>query len=294
MKIRKAEVMGFCMGVKRAVETAESVAGREDGRRVFTYGPLIHNPVVVNGLQERGVGVLAPGEPLPEPAGVVVIRAHGVAPAVRQMLEAAGWQVTDATCPRVLRSQKIAEAASVRGETVIVVGDRNHGEVRAVAGCARGTVVVQEPADISALRLGSACTVIAQTTIKQEEYDRIVSLLKEKFPDTRFETHQTICPATGERQEALRLLLDECDAIVVIGGRSSANTVRLAHTARLSGKPVWQIESAADVLPEMTAFETVGITAGASTPQRVIDEVTAALERLSAEKRPEELDTSSK
>ena len=104
--------MGFCMGVKRAVETAESMAEREDGRRVFTYGPLIHNPVVVNGLRERGVGVLAPGEPLPEPAGVVVIRAHGVAPAVRQMLEAAGWQVTDATCPRVLRSQKIAEAAT--------------------------------------------------------------------------------------------------------------------------------------------------------------------------------------
>ena len=269
MKIKKAKVMGFCMGVKRAVETAESMAEREDGRRVFTYGPLIHNPVVVNGLQERGVGVLAPGEPLPEPAGVVVIRAHGVAPAVRQMLEAAGWQV---------------EAASVRGETVIVVGDRNHGEVRAVAGCARDTVVIQEPADISALRLGSACTVIAQTTIKQEEYDRIVSLLKEKFPDTRFETHQTICPATGERQEALRLLLDECDAIVVIGGRSSANTVRLAHTARLAGKPVWQIESESDVLPEMTAFKTVGITAGASTPQHVIDGVAAALERLSAKR----------
>ena len=281
MKIKKAKVMGFCMGVKRAVETAESMAEREDGRRVFTYGPLIHNPVVVNGLQERGVGVLAPGEPLPEPAGVVVIRAHGVAPAVRQMLEAAGWQVTDATCPRVLRSQKIAEAASVRGETVIVVGDRNHGEVQAVAGCARDTVVIQEPADISALR---ACTVIAQTTIKQEEYDRIVSLLKEKFPDTRFETHQTICPATGERQEALRLLLDECDAIVVIGGRSSANTVRLAHTARLAGKPVWQIESESDVLPEMTAFKTVGITAGASTPQHVIDGVAAALERLSAKR----------
>ena len=177
---------------------------------------------------------------------------------------------------------------------MIVVGDRNHGEVRAVAGCARDTVVIQEPADISALRPGAACTVIAQTTIKQEEYDRIVSLLKEKFPFTRFETHRTICPATEERQKALLTLLNECDALVVIGGRSSANTVRLAHTARLSGKPVWQIESAADVLPEMTAFETVGITAGASTPQRVIDEVTAALERLSAEKRPEELDTSSK
>ena len=144
--------------------------------------------------------------------------------------------------------------------------------------------MIQEPADISALRLGSACTVIAQTTIKQEEYDRIVSLLKEKFPDTRFETHQTICPATGERQEALRLLLDECDAIVVIGGRSSANTVRLAHTARLAGNPVWQIESESDVLPEMTAFETVGITAGASTPQHVIDGVAAALERLSAKR----------
>ena len=160
---------------------------------------------------------------------------------------------------------------------VIVVGDRNHGEVRAIAGCAQSVAVIQDRSDLDSLQPAAVCTVIAQTTIKKQEYEDIVALLEKTFPDCEFKTNKTICPATGERQEALVQLLERCDAVVVIGGKNSANTVRLADTAKRAGKPVWQIESADDLTAEMGQFGTVGVTAGASTPRDVIDEVIAAL-----------------
>lgn len=280
MKVEQAEVMGFCMGVQRAVEKAEVTADTARGRRVYTYGPLIHNPLVIDRLETRGVAVLDPEKPLPPQPGVVVIRAHGVPPAVRKELAETGWEIVDATCPRVLGSQKIAEAASDRGEMVIVVGDRNHGEVRAIAGCAQSVAVIQDRSDLESLRPAPVCTVIAQTTIKKQEYEDIVALLEKRFPDCEFKTNKTICPATGERQKALLDLLTRCDAVVVIGGKNSANTVRLADTARRAGKPVWQIESADDLTAEMGQFGTVGVTAGASTPRDVIDKVIGALESM--------------
>ena len=199
---------------------------------------------------------------------------------MRQNLPACDWKIVDDICPRVLGSQKIAEAASQRGEMVIVVGDRNHGEVRAIAGCAQSVAVIQDRSDLDSLQPAAVCTVIAQTTIKKQEYEDIVALLEKTFPDCEFKTNKTNCPATGERQEALVQLLERCDAVVVIGGKNSANTVRLADTAKRAGKPVWQIESADDLTAEMGQFGTVGVTAGASTPRDVIDKVIAALERM--------------
>lgn len=287
MKVEQADVMGFCMGVRRAVETTEETVSTVRHRRVYTYGPLIHNPSVTERLEAQGVAVLDPEKPLPPEAGVVVLRAHGVAPSVRQNLTACGWQIVDATCPRVLGSQKIAEAASQRGEMVIVVGDRNHGEVRAIAGCAASVAVVQDQSDLERLTPAPVCTVIAQTTIKKEEYEQIVAQLERRFPNCEFKTHKTICPATRERQEALLALLAKCDAVVVIGGKNSANTVRLADTARRAGKPVRQIESAGDLSSEIGNYETVGVTAGASTPQNIIDDVIRALEKMKNRKSPE-------
>lgn len=286
MKVEQAEVMGFCMGVRRAVETAEATVAAVHDRRVYTYGPLIHNPSVTAHLETQGVAVLDPENPLPPEAGVVILRAHGVAPSVRHNLTACGWQIVDATCPRVLGSQKIAEAASQRGEMVIVVGDRNHGEVRAIAGCASSVAVVQDQSDLDTLTPAPVCTVIAQTTIKKEEYEQIVAQLEQRFPDCEFKTHKTICPATRERQESLLALLEKCEAVIVIGGKNSANTVRLADTARRVGKPVWQIESVEDLVPEIGNYETVGVTAGASTPQNIIDDVIRALEKMKNRKTP--------
>lgn len=286
MKVERAAVMGFCMGVKRAVETALATASDARGRRVYTYGPLIHNPSVITQLERQGVAVLDPKQPLPSQPGAVILRAHGVAPAVRQMLAESGWEIIDATCPRVLASQKIAQAASERGHLVVVVGDRLHGEVQAIAGCADPVAVIQDAADLETLRPTAVCTVIAQTTIKKEEYEQIVGLLEKKFPQCEFQTHRTICPATRERQEALSALVEKCEAVVVIGGKNSANTVRLADTVRRSGKPVWQIEASADLVAPIAAYGTVGVTAGASTPETVIEEVIEALETMKPTENP--------
>lgn len=278
MKIKKAEVMGFCMGVQRAVEKAQTIAQEGRGEAVYTYGPLIHNPLVIQRLKNQGVGIINTREPLPPTPGTVIIRAHGVAPAVREELQKKGWQVEDATCPRVLASQQIAAAASQRGEMVIVIGDRFHGEVQAIAGCAQQVAVVQEKEDLKSLLLPPRCSVIAQTTIKEEEYESLVTLLKENFPHVHFEIHRTICPATRKRQEALSALLQECDAVVVIGGRESANTLRLVHTVEAAGKAAFQIESVEELPNGLEAYECVGVSAGASTPQDVINEVVEALQ----------------
>jgi 4-hydroxy-3-methylbut-2-enyl diphosphate reductase len=275
MIVKRASVLGRCMGVRRALDLALSTAESEKERPVYTLGPLIHNPQTVAKLGDRGVVSLGEGEIDERVAGkAVVIRAHGVPPTLRERILSFGAHVVDATCPRVLASQARAAYFAARGWTVVIAGDRDHGEVVGIAGHAPGSLIVASPEEAERVRAEGPVAVIAQTTIKDEEYDAICAVLSRRFPV--LEVVDSICPATEERRRALAELASEVDAIVVVGGRNSANTTRLFTTALALSRPTWQVETAAELPPAVFAHARVGLTAGASTPESIIDEVEAA------------------
>jgi 4-hydroxy-3-methylbut-2-en-1-yl diphosphate reductase len=285
VKVLRAAVLGRCMGVKRAVDLALETARGEGGAPVYTIGPLIHNPQAVRELAGEGVVAISESEldesdasGAPKLAGrAVVIRAHGVPPALRERLDRMGARVVDATCPRVLASQRRARDLSLRGYSVVIAGDAGHGEVTGIAGYAPGAIVVGGPGEARAARLRPPVALIAQTTIKAQEYEAIRDALAERFPD--LEVVDSICPCTAERLAALARLAGEVEAVVVVGGRNSANTARLLATARELGKPAWLVETAAELPEEVFGYALVGLTAGASTPESLIDEVEASLSR---------------
>jgi 4-hydroxy-3-methylbut-2-enyl diphosphate reductase len=220
---------------------------------------------------------------------VVIIRAHGVPPELRASFEARGAEIVDATCPRVIASQRKAEDYARRGYQVVIAGDRDHGEVAGLVGHAeKGARGAQRPnrvavsivasaAEAATAELSPPLALIAQTTIKDAEYQAIQKALAARLAGRELVVVDSICPATGERLAALERLAAEVDAIVVVGGRNSANTARLFATAAASGKPAWLIETAAELPSEAFGYERVGVTAGASSPDEVVDEVEAAL-----------------
>ena len=255
-----------------AVKTAESEAGRP----IYTLGPLIHNPQAVEDLRSRGIEVLPEDELDARIASrTVILRAHGVSPVLRARLEGLGALLADATCPRVLASQRRARRFHEAGYSVVLVGDRDHGEIVAVTGCAPGCSVVGSPVEAAALDLAEPVGVLAQTTVSEDEYEAVCRVLRARY--SRLEIVDTICPATRERQESLARLAARTQAVVVVGGRSSANTARLFRAVRNLGKPSWHIETAAELPPEVFGYSVVGLTAGASTPDAIIAEVESAL-----------------
>ncbi len=282
MTVKRAAVMGRCMGVKRAADLALAAAAESGGRGVFTLGPLIHNPQAVAELEAAGVSALSEGELDGRVAGrTVVLRAHGVPPSSRERLLALGARIVDATCPRVLTSQRRAAGYAARGWKVVIAGDAGHGEVVGIAGYALSAVVVGGPGEARAVDASGPggeilpIALIAQTTIKKEEYEAIRAVLAERFPV--LEVVDSICPCTEDRLGALAVLAAEVDALVIVGGRNSANTARLLATAKAFGKPAWLVETAAELPPEAFGFDKVGLSAGASTPERLIAEVEESL-----------------
>jgi 4-hydroxy-3-methylbut-2-enyl diphosphate reductase len=282
MKVIRAKVLGFCMGVRRAVDMAEREL-RANGGRVCTMGPLIHNPQVLESLQRQGAGTLDEDH-LPENlAGVtVIIRAHGISPALEDELKKRGARIADATCPRVKASQMKARSLTEEGYTLFLAGEKHHGEVIGIQGYARDCIAVAEidEAERAAEELfrtnpGAKTALIGQTTISAEEYSRIGEGIKEFFPT--LEIIDTICGATKERQDSLRELCGGADAVVVAGGRSSANTRRLLSIAEEQGKSAWLVESSAEIPMEIAAYNSVGLCAGASTPDETIDAIESAL-----------------
>ncbi|GHV89041.1 4-hydroxy-3-methylbut-2-enyl diphosphate reductase [Spirochaetia bacterium] len=301
MKLIKAEVLGYCMGVRRAVEMAyreadRVAAGPGDSRRVYTMGPLIHNPQVLEDLRRRGVAVLdedaLPGD-LQD--AVVIIRAHGITPTLEAELVMRGACLIDATCPKVKASQMKARALSEAGYRIFLAGERRHGEVIGIQGFAPGCIIVanREEAEAAAEKLfrgfgrsrdGDApdspkTALIAQTTLSPEEYQAIGEGIAKFFPQG--EIVNTICKATRDRQDALKRLCAEVDAVIIAGGRESANTRRLLAIAQAQGRPAWLVESAADIsgglAGEIAAYPRVGLSAGASTPDGVIEAIEGAL-----------------
>ena len=280
------------MGVRRAVDLAGAEAERA-GCRVFTLGPLIHNPQALEALQSRGVETLDENRLPPGLEGAsVIIRAHGISPQAEAGLRERGGRIIDATCPKVKASQLKAKALAASGYGLFLAGEAEHAEIIGIRGyalagsggkgfCAVVGGAVEAARAAAALRAlepaPGRTALIGQTTISEKEYRAIGEAVKKYFPD--IEIIQTICAATKERQEALREMLDQVDAVIVAGGKESANTRRLFAIAAERGKPCALAENAAGVPPEFAAFQTVGLAAGASTPDGVIDEIERALIR---------------
>ncbi|MBU0927027.1 MAG: 4-hydroxy-3-methylbut-2-enyl diphosphate reductase [Spirochaetes bacterium] len=283
MKVLRARTLGFCPGVRRAVEAAEAAAARasESGGRGFVLGQIVHNPRVSARL--TGLGMDRLDEPLDLAAGeltgaVVVIRSHGAAPEVVAGLRAAGADIVDATCPRVAANQKAAASYAARGYLVVIAGDKGHGETLGVAGHAPGAIVVSDPDEALAVPADRPVALIAQTTISESEYAAIRSALLSRRPDLA--DSGGVCGASRERQAAIEDFRGLVDAVVVVGGMNSANTRRLAELARSLGVPAWHVENAAGIPPELGSYASVGLSAGASTPDEDIDEAEARLLEL--------------
>jgi len=276
MQVLRAKYAGACYGVQRALDMAHEVISSCGA--VHTLGPLIHNPKVVADLEARGARVASSPEEIN--SGTVVIRSHGVTPQVRANLINRGLDVVDATCPHVARAQKAAADLAKDGCRVVVLGEADHPEVEGLRACAEdagGKVdVVGSPADIPD-GLYAPIGVVAQTTQMRENLDAVVEALRDRGLNPRVE--KTICFATRQRQDAAAELAARVDAMVVIGGRNSSNTTRLAEICAQFCDRSFHIESCDEL--EASWFEnclTVGVTAGASTPEDQISDVVSALE----------------
>ncbi|UTC65939.1 MULTISPECIES: 4-hydroxy-3-methylbut-2-enyl diphosphate reductase [unclassified Treponema] len=281
MIVKRAEVLGYCMGVRRAVDTVLKAANENANNfELYTYGPLIHNPPTMEKLKKLGVKIIDSENFTGKENywnSIIVIRAHGISPLKKIELEKTCGQIIDATCSRVKASQSLAHKHS-EDAFIILAGDKNHGELISIAGYAEGKCLIvqnaEEAASIefpSCLKEKGRAVLIAQTTIKESEYEAIASALKKRIPNLK--VFNTICPATSDRQAALKKLAHEVDAVLVIGGKNSANTKRLYQTAVNTKKPSWLIEDASEIPKEIFSYSVVGLTAGASTPDFIIDEV---------------------
>ncbi|MBN2713582.1 MAG: 4-hydroxy-3-methylbut-2-enyl diphosphate reductase [Planctomycetes bacterium] len=278
MKIILAETAGFCMGVRRAMEIAVD-ASRNAPKPVYTYGPIIHNAQAIELLNTRGVGVVD-ADSIPE-SGTVIIRAHGIPPEEKAMLEGRGLTVIDATCPHVILSQKRIAQESTAGRVIVIVGDREHPEVKSLAGFSKTAVtIISSIPEAEAFRSESPFSVVGQTTFNQDSYDRIGLILKRENHDVKL--FDSICNATEQRQTETRRIAEEVDVMVIVGGKNSANTQRLAQISRNAGKPAFHVETADELRKEnFVGVKRVGVTAGASTPGWVTQHVIASIQSFS-------------
>jgi 4-hydroxy-3-methylbut-2-enyl diphosphate reductase len=278
MEIFLADKAGFCFGVKRAINTAYEAAGKG---RIFCFGPLIHNPQEVERLSRAGIETMEDFSTL-QPGDSLVIRSHGVPPRVLAEARDKGLTIIDLTCPFVGKAQRDAEALNKEGYQVVVVGEKKHPEVQSILGYAGDdSVVLETAADVDGTDLRPRVGVVAQTTQSYSNFSEIV--LKLLRLSKELKVFNTICSSTKERQEAARVLARRVDAMLVVGGRNSANTTRLASLCRQEGKPAYHIEVADEIRPEwLHGITSIGVTAGASTPDWVVDGVLERLKALSS------------
>lgn len=275
MKISVAKTAGFCMGVHRAVEMALDASNTYE-KPIYTYGPLIHNPQVLQLLKEKGVSVL---NEIPEKgSGTVLVRAHGVPPHARDRLRAAGFQVIDATCPRVIKVQRIIRKHARDGFHCIIVGDQDHPEVVGLLGYAgdKGHVVGTLD-ELATLPVFDKAIIVAQTTQNTDFFREVKTWAAENR--SHYKVHETICDSTERRQEETRRMADFVDAVVVVGGHNSGNTRRLAELVRESGKTAVHVETKDELdAASLGSARRIGLTAGASTPNWIIKSVYQAIE----------------
>lgn len=278
MKVLLAKNAGACYGVQRALDMADEAA--EGAGPAYTFGPLIHNPGVVSDLEARGVFVTDDASSVAE--GTIIIRSHGITPDERERIDACGLPVVDATCPHVLRAQKAAAQLAAEGCRVIVVGEEGHPEVEGLTAYARregAKVDVVSSPDVVPTDLRAPIGVVVQTTQRRANLEAVVKAIKAQGIEPHVKN--TICSATRLRQDAAAGLAGEVDAMVVIGGRNSSNTTRLAEICMAACPRTFHVESAAELDPAwFDGCAAVGVTAGASTPEGQINDVIARLGSL--------------
>ena len=270
-----AKTAGFCFGVKRAVDTVYEQAKQKD-MPIYTYGPIIHNEEVVRDLEEKGVRVLDSLNGLADvQKGTVIVRSHGVEEAVYGQLEEAGMRCVDATCPFVKKIHRIVTDASEHGQTIIIIGNDKHPEVEGIKGWAKTNVFViktREEAEKLEFPSGTRLCIVSQTTFNYKKFQELVEIFEKKSYDKY--VYNTICNATQERQTEARQIAKRVEAMIVIGGKSSSNTQKLYEICKEECENTYYIQTLGDLdLQSMRSIGSVGITAGASTPQKIIEEV---------------------
>ncbi|MDR2076853.1 MAG: 4-hydroxy-3-methylbut-2-enyl diphosphate reductase [Desulfovibrio sp.] len=284
MRVIRARTAGFCLGVSLALRRLDQEVAafrRDGGQRLFSFGPIIHNPSVISRYADLGVEILDAADRA-RPGDRVVIRAHGLPRSLEADLAARGAVLADATCPRVKKAQLVIADQSAAGRVLLLFGEAEHPEVRGLLSYAGESLVFGHPDEAAALPLreGAFYALAAQTTQDQFRFEQSARLLSRRL-GPRLTVLRTICDATRRRQREAVLLAKEVDLVIVVGGLNSGNTRRLAEEARAQGACALHVEGAADLpLDRLRGRTVIGLTAGASTPESQIDEVRNFLETL--------------
>lgn len=297
--IKIARSAGWCFGVERIVQMAEKLLDETPDGPVYCLGELIHNPQEVARLRAKGMVFVTSHEELPplkpEQRRKVLIRAHGVAPAVKRALRQKGYEIYDGTCPLVTIPQKFARELAEQGYRVVIMGHREHPEIQGILGYLDGLNVQKDvitgPEELEKLKLKASDRVglISQTTHPYEKFAQLIGEVLKYCLEVR--AYNTICQATFDRQDAIRELAQECDLVIVIGGRNSSNTCRLAEIAS-QYTTCYHIEDVSELKGEwFVGRKHIGISAGASTPMWCLEAVRSAIERITGTQRPEILES---
>ena len=282
MEVILAKKAGFCFGVQRAIDMVYDEAS-EQRKNIYTYGPIIHNEEVVSDLESKGVKAINFDENELKNLSdcTVVIRSHGVAKNIYDDLESKNVSVVDATCPFVKKIHEIVQKESDEGKTIIIVGSEYHPEVQGIKGWVKGDAfIVDEEADAKGLDIDKETPVciVSQTTYNPEKFAKLVEIIREKGYDSN--VVNTICNATNERQKEAKEIAKKVDAMIVIGGKNSSNTQKLYEICKNECENTFYIQTAKDLdFDEIRKYKKVGITAGASTPKNIIEEVHTECQR---------------
>ena len=276
MNIILAKSAGFCFGVKRAVETVYKEAEKQD-KPIYTYGPIIHNEEVVADLEKKGVVVVNSIEELKDKEqGTVIIRSHGVEEKVYEQIKALGFEIVDATCPFVLKIHRLVEKYSKEDYHIVIIGNEAHPEVEGIKGWSstKATTIIskREEAEQFAPPVDSKICIVSQTTFNYNKFQELVEIISKK--GYNIIVLNTICNATEERQTEAAKIAKEVDAMIVIGGKTSSNTQKLFEICKSECENTYYIQTIKDLdLASLRSVDNVGITAGASTPNNIIEEV---------------------
>lgn len=275
MEITVAKSAGFCFGVQRAVDSVYKELEENSGK-IYTFGPIIHNEQVVEDLNKRGIEVIDTVEQLKEiKEGTVVIRSHGVAKEIYDILEQQKLKMVDATCPFVKKIHNIVLDESNNGKTIIIIGNDNHPEVEGIKEWVNGEVIVinkEEQIEKLSLPEQTKACIVSQTTFNHNKFKYLVEIIRKKGYDIT--VVNTICNATHVRQVEAQKISSKVDGMIVIGGKNSSNTQKLYDICRNECENTFYVQTVKDLnLHELKSLKSIGITAGASTPKNIIEEV---------------------
>ena len=276
MEVILAKSAGFCFGVKRAVDTVYSEV--EKGKKIYTFGPIIHNDEVVSDLEKKGVTVINdPDEVKDLSEGTIIIRSHGVSKKINDLLESSSLDVVDATCPFVKKIHTVVEADSAAGKQIVVIGNRDHPEVKGIIGWCHPdnpATVIENEDEAERFTTGDkvSVTVVSQTTFRLGKFKELVEILRKK--GYNINVVNTICNATGKRQEEAKKIASEVDMMIVIGDSKSSNTQKLYEICSRECECTLYVQTKDNLVTGYKRpLRRVGITAGASTPKNIIEEV---------------------